>query len=112
MHAYRDAIEAGRFATARGVVLSRDDRLRRSVIERIMCDMRVDLGEICAAFSESPSLFSPELARLRDFAEDGIVEIAGREIRVRPDARPLLRCVAAVFDAYLDSTGGRHARAI
>ncbi len=112
MHLYREAIDAGRLATARGVALDREDRLRRAVIERIMCDLRVDLAEVCAAYSESPALFAPELARMTDLADDGIVDVAGPEIRVRPDARPLLRCVAAVFDAYLDPVGGRHARAV
>ena len=112
MHLYRDAVEAGRPATSRGVVLSRDDRLRRAVIDRIMCDLQVDLAEMCASFSESPAMFTPEIERLAQFADDGIVDIAGPNIRVNPDARHLLRCVAAVFDAYLDPTGGRHARAV
>ena len=57
MHLYREAIDAGRLATARGVALDREDSLRRAVIERIMCDLRVDLAEVCAAHSESPALF-------------------------------------------------------
>ena len=112
MHVYRDAIGAGRLAIVRGAVLSREDRLRRAVIERIMCDLRVDLAEVCAVYSESPAVFAPELARLTEFVDDGIVDISGKVIRVRSDARPLLRCVAAVFDAYLDPAGQRHARAV
>jgi len=36
-------ISAGCLATARGVVLSEDDRVRGAIIERLMCDFSVDL---------------------------------------------------------------------
>ena len=41
--AYAKEIEADRLATVRGVALTADDRLRRDVIERVMCDLEVDL---------------------------------------------------------------------
>ncbi len=112
MHAYRDAIRSGRFAVHRGIVLSQEDRLRRAVIERLMCDMTVDLDALCSAFSVPPSRFAPELTRLGDLERDGLVVREGSVLTVPPDARPLLRCVAAVFDTYLDRAGGRHARAV
>ena len=112
MHLYRDAIESGVFATARGTVLTRDDRLRRAIIERLMCDMEVDLAAVCSRYAEPPDRFRAERDRLAGFAADRLVEIDGPTIRVRPEARPVLRCVAAVFDAYLDPAGGRHARAV
>ena len=46
--AYAESIAAGRLATAKGYRLSDDDRLRADIIERIMCEFGVDLGEICA----------------------------------------------------------------
>jgi oxygen-independent coproporphyrinogen-3 oxidase len=44
---YGEAIADGRLPTARGVALNADDRLRGAVIERLMCDLRVDLGALC-----------------------------------------------------------------
>jgi oxygen-independent coproporphyrinogen-3 oxidase len=41
MIAYRDAIMAGRPATARGRAVTAEDRLRGRIIERLMCDLRV-----------------------------------------------------------------------
>ena len=112
MHSYRDAIEAGSLAVQRGIALSRDDRLRRAIIERLMCDMTVDLAETCAAFSVPVSQFDPELECLETLERDGLVELDGPVITVPADARPLLRCVAAVFDAYLGQSTARHARAV
>src|SRR5271165_3217058 len=44
--AYAREIEADRLATVRGLALSADDRLRRDVIERVMCDLEVDVEAI------------------------------------------------------------------
>ena len=40
---YMAAVTAGGFATARGIALTRDDRLRGAIIERVMCHNAVDL---------------------------------------------------------------------
>ena len=39
----------GRLAIARGLRLTPQDRMRAEIIERIMCDLRVDVGAIAAA---------------------------------------------------------------
>ena len=86
--------------------------MRRAIIERLMCDMTVDLAELCTAFSVPVSQFEPELECLETLERDGLVELDGPVITVPADARPLLRCVAAVFDAYLGQSTARHARAV
>src|SRR5262249_15164171 len=40
---YARAVRVGRLPIARGVALDADDRRRRAIIERLMCDRRVDL---------------------------------------------------------------------
>jgi oxygen-independent coproporphyrinogen III oxidase len=47
--AYAKEIQADRLATVRGVALKADDRLRRDVIERLMCDLEVDLEAVAAS---------------------------------------------------------------
>ena len=49
--AYGKAIESGGLATVRGVALRADDRLRREMIERLMCDLEVDLVAVAAGAS-------------------------------------------------------------
>ena len=44
MVAYREAIAAGRPATARGLAFTSEDRLRGAIIERLMCDLQRGLG--------------------------------------------------------------------
>jgi oxygen-independent coproporphyrinogen III oxidase len=109
--AYRAAIMAGQFATARGCALTEEDRLRRDVIERLMCDLKVDLAERCAAHRSDADRFVAELFKLDGLADDGLVERAGYEISIPERARPLVRTVCAVFDAYLSDNDSRFSRA-
>ncbi|MBC8270236.1 MAG: oxygen-independent coproporphyrinogen III oxidase [Rhodospirillaceae bacterium] len=109
---YRESISAGILPIARGIAISDDDRLRGHVIERIMCDLSVDLDEVCDKFSVSKATFVPEMEKLAPLAEDAIITIIGNTITVTETGRPFVRLVAAAFDAYLDSGKGRHSRAV
>ncbi len=109
---YRHAIEEDRLATSRGVAVSEEDRLRRTVIEQLMCNFSADPDEICADFGRIPDIFASEREALTEMAEDGLIEIDGGRITVSDEARPLVRTVCAVFDTYLQSGVGRHSRAV
>ena len=112
IHAYGAAIKAGRLATARGVALDREDRLRRAVIERIMCDLQVDLDALCAEHGRESGHFAPEMGQLQSFEEDRLIERNGGLIQVTEQGRPLVRSVAGVFDRYLPSSRARHSQAV
>ena len=108
---YSRRIAAGQLATVKGIVIDADDRRRRSVIERLMCDMTVDLDRFGGG-----DVFAAELARLHDMAADGLVRVEDAVVTVPEDARPLMRAVAAIFDAYLPPPGmappARHSQAV
>lgn len=84
---------------ARGVARTEDDRLRGRLIERLMCDMGVDLDQMEAQLD----VFEPELAALQPLADDGLIVITGPHIRVTEKGRPFLRNVAAAFDTHRKS---------
>ena len=109
---YRRAIGDGRLATARGVAFAGEDRLRAAVIERIMCDLEVDLDRVSAAFGTAFAPDDRECARLAELAEDGLIDTTGPHLTVTETGRPFVRQVAAVFDRYLRGSTARHARAI
>ncbi len=109
---YRAAVAAGQPAVRRGCRLSDDDRLRRAVIETLMCRLKVDLAGLCAGHDATPADFAEEIAALDVMAADGLVEIEGSEIRVTEAGRPLVRSAAAVFDRYLKAGTARHSRAV
>ena len=112
IRAWRTAIASGELATRRGVALDDDDRLRRYVIERLMCDLEVDLGAAAKRFGHDKSYFDAERDEIRRLAGEGLVEIAGERLRLTPIGRPLMRLVACAFDRYLAAGTGRHVRAV
>jgi len=109
---WRAAIEAGRLPIARGVELSQEDRLRRDVIERLMCDFSVDLAEIAARHGAELVSLMDAAPVLQELAQDGLLVWDGQRVRMTETGRPFLRCAAAAFDAYLRPGTTRHAVAV
>ena len=109
---YRRAIEAGRLPAARGIALNEDDRLRRDIIERLMCALSVDLDAVCDAHGIPAEALAAEQARLAPLVADGLVHMEAGRITVTEAGRPFVRVVAAAFDAYLQPGMARHSRAI
>ncbi len=100
---YERAIAQGRLATVRGRALTKDDRTRRAVIERLMCDMAVDLDRI-----EGAGALAPVLDSFEPMVRAGLAEITGHRVRLDERARPIMRWAAARFDAYLEPQTARH----
>ena len=109
---YREAVLKGRLPIVRGIALSEDDRLRRTIIERLMCDFSVDLHELASKFRRNASDLSPEMEAVDALAEDGLVVRDGLTLTIPREGRALVRNVCAVFDRYLESGAQRHSRAL
>ena len=88
---YRTAVLAGHPATARGIALTAEDRLRGEVIERLMCDLAVDLDEICRRHRVDPSCFEAEIENVDRLADVRLAVRDGMRIKVPKAARPLVR---------------------
>ncbi len=112
--AYAKLIEAGGLATVRGVALTEDDRLRRDVIERLMCDLEVDIAAIAKAHAADPAPLSPASTGSRASKPTASRIGTGAASQVSEQGRPFVRSVAALFDAYLtqDADKPRHSRAV
>ncbi|MDO9338297.1 MAG: oxygen-independent coproporphyrinogen III oxidase [Caulobacter sp.] len=109
---WRKALEAGDLPIARGVALTDEDRFRGEIIERLMCDLTVDLAAVCTGHGRERRDIADSLASLAPFEAQGLVGLDGDRLTVTPAGRPVLRSVCAAFDQYLDQTSIRHARAI
>ncbi len=110
--AWRNAVKAGRLPVARGVELTDDDRFRGEIIERLMCDLAVDLAAVCRHHRRDPAELTRELTRLGPFLADGLVQVDGGRIEVVGHGRLVVRSICAVFDAYFEPESGRHAKAL
>jgi oxygen-independent coproporphyrinogen-3 oxidase len=112
VHAYQRSIAEGKLTTSRGIAISDDDRLRREIIERLMCDLEIDLDMVAGRHGISASHFEAELAALAPLQADGLVQVDGNRISVTPDGRTLVRAVCAAFDRYLKAGEQRHSKAV
>lgn len=115
LDSWRQAVEAGDLPIARGCALDGEDRLRRAVIERLMCDLEVDLERVCRGYASpdgAAAHFAAELTRLRRMEKDDLVRIDGTVLRVPEPARPFVRVVASVFDEYLEPGHAKHSVAV
>ncbi|QIB34495.1 oxygen-independent coproporphyrinogen III oxidase [Ancylobacter pratisalsi] len=102
-HSYRRAIDTGDFATVRGIAFTREDLRRGAAIERLMCDLAVDLDA---------ELMSEAEPRLAPLAADGLLRIDGQHVAMTNQGRPFVRLAAAALDARLQAGTGRHSSAV
>jgi oxygen-independent coproporphyrinogen-3 oxidase len=110
--AWARTIESGKLPIAKGRAFSGEDVSRAAVIERIMCDGRVEPDAIGECFGASRGWWSEARSRLSEMARDGLVEIGHQEVRVTERGAPLARLVAACFDTYLPASKAQHSVAL
>jgi oxygen-independent coproporphyrinogen-3 oxidase len=100
--AYQETVGTRGIATMRGYRLSQDDVLRRAVIGRLLCHTVIPKHEVEQQFGISfDEYFAPELQRLEEARDEGLVALDSAEIRVTPLGRIFIRNVAMTFDRYL-----------
>ena len=109
---WRNAVVAGDLPVARGVALTDEDRFRAEIIERLMCDLSVDLAAVCARHGRTLGDLAQEVSALRRFADDGLVELREARLSVSELGRLVVRSVCAVFDTYFTAEAGRHSKAL
>ena len=99
---YYAALDLARLPVGTGLVLSKDDLVRRAVIQVLLCQFRLSIESIEVAYLvEFHSYFSRELEDLKPLEDDGLVEIQPVWIVVTPKGRLLVRMICMVFDRYL-----------
>jgi oxygen-independent coproporphyrinogen III oxidase len=100
---WAEMVEAGKLPVAKGASVTADDVMRRFVINRVMCLLRLDLREVAERFGPAARAAIEESMRpgLPELVEDGLVTFDGEVLRVTPLGQLLVRNVAMMFDAYL-----------
>lgn len=110
--AYKKSMVEGGMPIVRGVPRTAEDLLCWEVIERLMCDLKVDLKQLLYKHGQKESFFDDALQKFKSFEEDGLVVVSDHTITVTEDGRPFLRNIAVVFDVYYRVAPQRHAQAI
>ncbi len=105
---YYDALDQGRLPIVRGLALSRDDILRRSVIMAIMCQGELDFEAMGDAhLIDFKNYFARELERLGEMVAMGLVKLNDSSLEVTEQGWYFVRAIAMTFDKYLQSDQDR-----
>ncbi|WP_293802576.1 oxygen-independent coproporphyrinogen III oxidase [uncultured Bosea sp.] len=109
---YAERIADSKLPIARGYRLTPEDRLRAELIERVMCDLAVDIDAVCARHPVDAGALASSRCALEQLAREGVVNFDGRRVQLPEDARLFVRKVASTFDAYLDHAPRQYSRAV
>jgi oxygen-independent coproporphyrinogen-3 oxidase len=109
---YKAAVERGELPAAKGFRLNRDDEIRGYMIERLMCDFRIDGKDLQARFGDEAEGYVDELTYLANSETDGLCEMRDGVFTIPVDARNFVRIVASRLDAYLPGSQFRYSKAV
>jgi oxygen-independent coproporphyrinogen III oxidase len=99
---YYDLLNQGRLPVARGLALSRDDLVRRTVIMALMCQGSVLFESVeLSHLVDFKQYFAPELKTLETMQDQGLLTLDESGIHVTELGWFFVRGVAMVFDKYL-----------
>ncbi len=100
--AYFEAIDSSGLAVRRGYKLSKDDCIRRDIIQALMCQNKVVIADFVSKYKINFfEYFEKELISLASMVADKLVTFNEQEIIVTNAGQLLLRNIAMLFDAYI-----------
>jgi oxygen-independent coproporphyrinogen-3 oxidase len=115
LETYYEALDRDELPVLRGIELTADDCLRRSIIQALMCHFSLSIESVQSAhLIDFREYFAEELADLKKMEAAGLVKVEDERIDVLPAGRLLVRVIAMVFDRYLraDRERKRYSRVI
>ncbi|WP_394809564.1 oxygen-independent coproporphyrinogen III oxidase [Nitrosomonas sp.] len=99
---YYDKLEQNILPILRGIELSADDLIRRSVMQALICHSILSFESVETYFPiEFKHYFATELTELLMYEQAGLVTLDADEIIVTPIGQLLLSGICRVFDKYL-----------
>lgn len=100
--AYEKAMAENGLAIKRGLLITAEDRLRKTVIENLSCNGYVDFVATGQEYGvDFTTHFADELAQCQALAADELIQLTNTDLRVLPRGQVLIRNVCMVWDAYL-----------
>lgn len=115
LNRWNEAIDGGHCAVSKGHSLNLEDRVRKLIIERLMCNQQVTFGEVEELSGESFSKhFASQWQALEDFENDGLVVRGENDLTVTKLGRNFLRNICMLFDSYLEEQlrEGRYSKTV
>lgn len=99
---YYNALDQQILPLAKGLVMTRDDEIRRAAIHDLLCQSTLDISSFEQAWDiDFATYFAPDLEQLQSLERDGLVEMTEDSIDITPRGRFLARIVVMRFDRHL-----------
>lgn len=110
---YDSLLQQNQLPLMRGLSLTDDDKLRRQIITRLICDFALNIVEIENDYHiQFNDYFADAYPQLEQFAEDGLLQYNGETIVVLPAGRLLIRNICMAFDKYSQQAKQRFSKVI
>ncbi|MDE2387528.1 MAG: oxygen-independent coproporphyrinogen III oxidase [Betaproteobacteria bacterium] len=98
---YYDKLNRNVLPIMRGIELSADDLIRRSVMQALICHSILSFESVETYFPiEFKNYFAAELAKLSVYEQAGLVTLDDQEITVTPKGQLLINSICRVFDKH------------
>jgi len=102
---YEASLKCGIFPIYRGFHLSKDDKLRRNIIQALRTDFGINIAQISSEYDiDFFNYFKTELGCLADFVNDGLVKISGSRFEATETGIPYILQICRAFDKYVRGT--------
>lgn len=98
---YEKCISNGKFPVFKGYRLTKDDKIRRAVTVGLRSMLHLKFQDIKEEYGvEFQEYFGEEMKRIKEFVDDGIIEINEGGIQVTEKGMPFVSFVCMNFDKY------------
>lgn len=99
---YYDLLDQNLLPVEKGLLMTRDDLIRREIIMALMCHGSLVYESINLAYLiEAKTYFAKELKELEHFVKDGLLQMDDSGLQVTAMGWYFVRGIAMVFDKYL-----------
>ena len=100
---YYEALDSNIVPISKGYQMTEDDKLRKYVITKVMCDFELDFADVENKFSINfDKYFAWGLSNLPELIDDGLISLENRKLKVHEMGRLLIRNVAMNFDGFIE----------
>ncbi len=98
---YQKSVKEGDWPYHRGYVMTDEDKLRRTTIMRLMCDLELNYAQMSNLLGRDfHEHFEADINSLDDMEADALIERSETGLKVTDLGRLLIRNIAMRFDAY------------
>nr|WP_136249635.1 oxygen-independent coproporphyrinogen III oxidase [Ningiella ruwaisensis] len=103
LKAYYQQMDEVSHAQSKGLVMSKDDLIRRALIHGLMCNFHINKATFSNAYDiDFDRYFEKSLSNLTTFIDDKLVTNSDEAITIHDRGRLIVRNICMSFDEYLD----------